>query len=184
MDVDKAFRFAAKVEVTYISGILRASIEHEPNFLRLLFDGLVFAWIVWAQSGSWSTSSLISKIWMALVSIAALADLVYQLTGSEGIEFSVDGLRIRTKYFGWERTQHYPLEKCSELTWLPENNREHDRALECKVGWRKVRFGKYLTEAQAWDVLSELQRYLPEVAQKMGMSLGDRKSHILRLGLS
>ena len=41
-----------------------------------------------------------------------------------------------------------------------------------------------LSQEQAWDVLSELQRYLPDVAQKMGMSPGGDQSHITRLGLN
>lgn len=121
---------------------------------------------------------------MVFVSVAAVADLSYQMAGSESVEFSLDGLTIRTRYFGWERLCHYSLDKCSELSWRPEGDREHDLALECKVGWKKVRFGKYLSQSQAWDVLSELQRYLPDVAQKMGMSSGDEKSHITRLGLN
>jgi len=184
VEIDKAFRLTAKTEITFISGVLRVAIEHEFNFLRLLLDGLVFAWIVWGEVGAWRQSSLFSRVAAALVLVAALGDLAYQITGSEVIEFSTEGLRIRRQYFGWDNVRHYPLEKVSELSWRPKNDREHDLSLECKVGWQKVRFGKYLSEAQAWEVLSELQRYLPDVAQKMGMSLGDQKSHITRLGLS
>jgi hypothetical protein len=184
VELEKLFRLSAKTEVAYISGVLRVAIEHELNFSRLCLDGLIFAWVAWEEIGSWSKSSLFSRAIMVFVSVAAVADLSYQMTGSESVEFSPDGLTIRTRHFGWERLRHYPLDKCSELSWRPEGNREHDLALECKVGWKKTRFGKYLSQEQAWDVLSELQRYLPDVAQKMGMSPGGDQSHITRLGLN
>ena len=184
MDLEKFFRMSAKTEVAYISGVLRVTVEHELNLLRLCLDGLGSAWVVWTQFGSWTSSSLLSWAIMVFVSIAVVADLSYQMTGSEIIEFGPDGLTIRTRYFGWERVRHYSLDKCSELSWRPDDDHQGECALECKAGWKKTRFGKYLSEAQAWQVLSELQKYLPDVAQKMGMSLGSLKSPITQLGLN
>jgi hypothetical protein len=85
---------------------------------------------------------------------------------------------------GWEYIRNYGIDKCSELSWQPEAGREGDFVLECRVGWQKIQFGKYLSEAQALEILSELQRYLPAVAQKMGAFPGPGKEHITRLGLS
>lgn len=162
----------------------KLTIDHSVAVLRVAFDAGIGAWVFWGVFRTWPTSSLFMKALYVVVALSAAADTAYQVGGSETLEFGPEGLRIRTSYFGWERVGQYPLDKCSELSWRPDDDREEERALECKVGWKKVRFGKYLSETQAWEVLSELQRYLPDVAQKMGMSLGERKSHVTRMGLS
>lgn len=183
MDLAKTFRLTAKAEIAYVSGILQITIEHPFNFLRLCMDALSFLFLGWVEIHTWSVSTLFPKAIMVFASIGTLADLAYQMGGPEVIEFSSDGLRIRTSYLGWERDLQYPLDKCSELSWQPDNNRHKDRALECKVGWKKVRFGRYLNETQTSEILTDLQRYLPDVAQRIGLSLGSEKSHFTRLGL-
>jgi len=184
VELEKAFRLSAETDIAYMSGILRVTIEHNVNFFRLSLDGVLFSFFALGETHSWGKKALFSRALMVFVSIAAVADLVYQMTGSETIEFSPDGLRIRTKYLGFERDRQHPLVKCNELSWQRDDDQKSHCALECKVGWRKIRFGRYLSETQAWEVLSELQRYLPDVAQKMGMSSGSNESHITRLGLN
>lgn len=184
MALQKVLRLSAKMEVAYISGALRVTIEHEISPVRLLLDAAILVWIVWGEWGSWGRHTLVSRAIFVLVTIGALVDLAYQLTGSEALEFSPQGLKIQFNYFGWERIREFPIEKCSQLSWQPDESRQGEYALGCKVGWRKIRFGKYLNQTQAWEILSELQKYLPNVAQKMGMSGGQEKSHYTRLGLS
>jgi hypothetical protein len=135
---------------------------------------------------SWRRGSPLGfgRVLTAIAVFGALADVTFQFTGSETIEFSPQDLKIQKNFFGWERTSQYPIEQCSELSWQPEEGRKSHNILEVKVGWRKVSFGKYLSQAQAWEILSELQRYLPDVAQKMGMFPEGRKSHLTSLGLS
>ncbi len=184
MEFSRVFHLTAKIEVTYVSGILRVIVTHQVNFFRLCLDVLGFLWFAWAETNSWNRSTAISKSINALVFVSAAADLAYQMTGSETLEFSPDGLKVGKKLLGWDWVRNYPIDKCSELSWRPDDKHEGECILECKAGWRKIRFGKYLNQQQAWEVLAELQRYLPEVAQKMGMSPDDRKSRITRLGLS
>jgi len=183
MALQDAFRLSAKMEVAYISGVLRVRVEHGINVVRLLVDAVILAMVVWSEWGSWGRHTLFSKTTFILITIGALTDLVYQLTGSETVEFSPQGLKVQMNYFGWERVREFPIAKCSELSWRPDNDRKDEYALECKIGWRKIPFGKYLNETQAREALSELQRYLPEVAQKMGMSHGQDKSSHTRLQL-
>ena len=184
MTLEGLFRQTAKMEITYISGILHVEIDHDLNFIRLCLDGAIFAWIVWGETSVWSRSSLFSRGVVILVFFTTLGDLVYQVTGSEIIEFSTNGLKRVTTYFGWRTVRDYEISQCGELTWEPRVDQHHDLALECKVGWKRVRFGKYLSETQAQQLLSDLQNYLPDVAAKMGMTKEDRRSSMTRLNLS
>ena len=145
---------------------------------------LAFSFAMLGEIERWSRKALFSRALTAFIVIAAVADLAYQMAGSETIEFSGDGLLIRNNYFGWGRARQYPLGKCSGLSSRPDDRRKVDYALECKVGWKKVRFGKYLGGEQAREVLSELQRYLPDVAQKMGLSAISVRSRATRMGIS
>ena len=178
------FDLKAKTDIAFISGFLRITINHSAAPLRLAFDIGVGAWVFWSEFRAWSHLTALNRGIFVLAFLGALADIAYQISGAETIEFGPEGLRIRRNYLGWDVARNYPLDKCSELSWQPDKEREHGFALECKVGWKKVKFGKYLSEAQAWEVLAELQKYLPAVAQKMGMTSGELKTHITKLGLS
>jgi hypothetical protein len=184
VELRNLFRLNAKTEIAFMSGVLRVTIDHSVSVLRVAFDAGIAAWVFRGVFRTWPTSSLFMRALYVFAALSVFADMAYQIWGSETLEFGPEGLTIRTSYFGWERVRQYALDKCAELSWRSDDDREDERALECKVGWKKVRFGRYLSQTQAWEVLSELQRYLPDVAQKMGMSLGDRKSHVTRLGLS
>jgi hypothetical protein len=184
MEFRKLFRVSAKSDISFISGFLRVTIEHGVNPARMAFDSAIFVWVVWGIIHSWPKDAFFSKAVFILVTAGAVADLAYQLIGSEILEFGPEGLKVRRNYLGWEYIRNYEIDKCSELSWQPEAGREGDFVLECRVGWRKIQFGKYLSEAQALEILSELQRYLPTVAQKMGAFPGPGKEHITRLGLS
>ena len=183
VELPKAFRLVAKTEIGCLSGVLRVTIEHQFNFPRFCLGVLAFSFAMLGEIERWSRKALLSRALTAFVVIAAVADLAYQMAGSEIIEFSGDGLLVRNDYFGWGRARRYPLGKCSGLSWRPDVRQKADYALECKVGWKKVRFGKYLSGEQAREVLSELQRCLPDVAQKMGLSLMSTRSRTMRMGI-
>ena len=124
-------------------------------------------------------------LWRGVSAWAVLADVVawfYQLSGSEAIEFGAQKLAICKEVLGWERRSEYPIETCTELQWGESGEGDHG-GLQCKVGWRKIRFGEYILEDQANEILEALQRTLPDVAQKMGAMPGDHKSHFITLGL-
>jgi hypothetical protein len=103
---------------------------------------------------------------------------------SEGlIEFGKEKVKIGRGRLGFERMSEYAVERCSELTWR-EPDGEDASVLEFKYGFRKIHCGAGLSAQQGQEVLAVLQRHLPDVAQKMGISLGSEKSHFTRLGLS
>jgi hypothetical protein len=184
MGLARLFKRTVKAEIAFISGVLRVTIEHGVNVPRLVLDSVIFVWVGSAFVQAWSKVPQFARAIFVIAAAGTMADLAYQLTGSEILEFGPRGLKIQRSYFGWERAREYAIDTCSEFSWQPEEGRDGEFALECKAGWRRIQFGKYLDEVQAMEVLSELQRSLPDVAQKMGMSLGDRKSHITRLGLN
>jgi hypothetical protein len=95
------------------------------------------------------------------------------------VEFDATGIRIRKDILGWERMREYRIADCRSLE--PHVKDEGDAyGLQCKVGWRTVRFGEYISEDQANEVLAALQRELPEVAAKLEAG----PTHFTTLGLN
>ena len=80
--------------------------------------------------------------------------------------------------------KRHPIAACSDLTWCTTEHEGGRFGPECKVGWRTVRFAWGISEKQANDILAQLQKALPEVAQKMGCTGGDMPKHLITLGLS
>lgn len=107
--------------------------------------------------------------------------LWYQLFGEEIIEFDSQKLTVRKGVHGWERKREYQIEECRELEWESDSE-GNPAALKCRVGWRSITFGKYLSEDNAHEILTALQRNLPDVAQKICAYPGG-KEHFLTLGL-
>ena len=64
-----------------------------------------------------------------------------------------------------------------------EGSEDTSQSLQFKNGWRTITFGKDLTENQAIQILTELQKALPNVAQLL-CSYPEGKKHFLTLGLS
>jgi hypothetical protein len=68
------------------------------------------------------------------------------------------------------------------MEWM-RGAEETPQRLQCKIGPRTIGFGENLTEDQAIQVLTALQRSLPEVAHQL-CSYPDSKAHFITLGLS
>ncbi len=119
-------------------------------------------------------------IWIAILS-ATLLSWVYEFSSGESLEFNSQKLSIRKGVNGWERKREYPIEQCSNLGW--DQGRKGGPYLTCSVGRSSVKFGKRLPEATANEILTALQRALPDVAQKV-CSLPIDKEHFVTLGLN
>jgi hypothetical protein len=127
----------------------------------------------------WAAMSAMSRLIFAWVMGATIVAWFYQLSGSEVIEFEAKGITIRKNVLGWDRVTQYRLEDCSALEL--HNKGEADAyGLQCKVGWRTVRFAEYVSEEQGNEIISALQSELPDVAAKLGAST----SHFTTLNLS
>ena len=173
------FAVHANLEMKALSGVVRVKIRISQMWVAILSEAAFFSWLLWTTALKWEES-----LWARLVAgwgllTAALA-LFYFLTGSETIEFDKNNLTIRRNLLGWQRTSQYPVEDCSELTWRDQEERG-EAALECNVGWRKIRFARHATEEDARDILALLQKELPEVATKMTRSA---EGHYTQLGLN
>ena len=172
------------VEIALISGVLRVTVRTKPDIFAAVFEALALSAFLWMASRSFMSLPRIDQFWLALVEGGAVVGIIEMLQHRESlIEFSSENLVIQHPLMGFMRTSQYPVAKCSELTWR-EPNDEDKTVLQCKVGFRTIRFGARLSEAQAQEILAALQKHLPEVAQKMGLSAGKWKSHVTQLGLS
>ena len=172
-----------KVEVLAVSGALRITVQPQTSILLLLLEavGIVTFWGITIRQ--WSSLSLLMRAIFIWADISTVLGLFYQLSGSEEIEFDQQKLTIRKNIFGWERTREFLVDSCAELEWRRHSSEDRASALQCKVGWRTIRFAEYLSENQATEILAAQQQHLPDVFHKMGAMPGS-KSHLTTLGLS
>jgi hypothetical protein len=171
----------AKIDVVASSGMLRVTVHPRPRWFVLLIEiGVISAFVAMIY-GSWPKMSLLFHTVFIGGAISAALALVYQLSGSQVVEFDQQRLTTCKEIHGWERKREYKVEDCSELQWAEATEDEPSR-LKCKVGWKTVGVCEGLSEEEAVEILVALQKYLPEAAQKM-CSYPNSKEHFLTLGL-
>ena len=179
--------FARKysLEITPISGVLRVTLSSGPHLWDAAFDAIASGVFFWFLLPHVHTLSIFRRSVIAVCAASAVGGIVQLLRPSESVfEFGKDLFRIKKPAFaGIARTTEYAVRKCSDLTWH-EPDDEAASVLEFKYGSRTINFGGGLTVQQAQDILASLQEHLPDVAQRMGISFSDEKSHYTRLGLS
>jgi hypothetical protein len=169
----------AKIDVVVASGVLRLTVNPRQHWLWILSEAVLIVLFSRYAFRDWATMPLMLKVFCVWGIGAAFLAWFYQLSGSEVIEFDATGIRVRKDILGWERMREYRIEECRSLE--PHVKGEGDAyGLQCKVGWRTVRFGEYISEDQANEVLSTLQKELPDVAGKLEAS----PSHFTTLGLN
>jgi hypothetical protein len=169
-----------KVDVVASSGMLCVTIHPRPNWqagLAALGGDVIFAVVLYQV---WSVTPLsIRIIWLALLPFILLSS-VYEFFGEEIIEIDSQKLTIRKGIHGWERKREFQIDECSNLEWSA--GRKGGSHLACKVGRWPITFAKRLSETDADEIFSALQRTLPDVAQKICTSTGG-KEHFITLGL-
>jgi hypothetical protein len=172
------------VEIVPISGVLRITVSSGPDLWGAAFDAIICGVFLWFLLPHIHTLSSVGRVMLALAVASVVAGTLQLLKHSESIfEFGSDVLRIKRPYFaGFARTSEFAIAKCSELTWHEPD--EDGSVLEFKHGFRTIQFGVGLTIEQAQSVLASLQQHLPDVAQRMGLSFSEERSHYTRLGLS
>lgn len=178
------FEREAELDILPISGTLRVSVHPLPNIILALLEiasGLVF-WTVTIKQ--WPTLSWLMRAFFIWGDASTVIALMYQVSGSEEIEFGPQKVTLRKNIIGWERIREYSVDSCSELEWRPSSKESHGSGLRCKIGWRAIRFAEYISEKQGTEILAALQQYLPEVSRKMGAMPGADKSRLVTLGLS
>lgn len=175
------------LDITCSSGILRATLRPKTSRATLLFQAAIFvaAGLLFLKSLAFP-ASLYRWIYGALMLGAAL-EAAYLLTGSESIQVDSSGLTLRRGSLGLQRTSRYQLEQCSNFG-LHSQGEDEDRRLEFTYRGgpipRTITFGKHMSEQQAIDFMTELQHYLPEVADKLWSSKEAFGKHFTSLGLN
>jgi hypothetical protein len=87
---------------------------------------------------------------------------------------------IRKRVSGWERNREYDIRECRALEW--DTGRRGHSFLRCESGKRRITFGNKISEDDALDILTALQKALPEVAPVL-CATKSGKEHFVRLGL-
>ena len=176
------FNERRKVEISAISGVVRVTIDPRPSWFLLWFEAFLIVFTDAAVFRMWARLALVYRGLLLWGTASAIVAWFYQLSGSEVVEFDSMKLAIRTNILGSERTREYPIAECSQLEWR-EPTDDDRRTLQLKAGWRTVRFGKYLSEEQAIEVLTRVQKELPNAAQRLCLDPRPSKSHFQTLGL-
>jgi hypothetical protein len=175
------FKPGKTAEITSASGTLRVTIVPKPHWLSLLIEAIALVLFAIYTIHQWAAQPLWFRALLVWGIGSGTAAVFYQLSGTEMIEFDPQKLVISKQVLGWTRVREYPIAECSELESARPTENNHS-GLQCKVGWRKVKFGDYMSEDEAIEVLTALQNTLPDVAQKLGATTEGRK-HIITLGL-
>jgi Integral membrane protein (DUF2244) len=166
-----------------ISGTVRVTVTPKPLWIALtveavgiaIFGGYIFR--AWVSMSLWYRALLVWTVAGAFVA------WVYQMLGAEMIEFDTQKLSISRRSLGWTRTVEYPASDCHELEWREAQSEGDASRLQCKIGRRTIKFGEYISEEEAVEILAALQNNLPEVAQQL-LATSDSKKHFTALNLS
>jgi hypothetical protein len=178
------FKRERAIDIVVASGTLRVTINPRPAWIVMLLEAvgiLVFGAITvrdWATREWWFRYLLLWAV------ASATVGWFYQLSGSETIEFSAQKLAISKETFGWNRTREYPVATCRELEWREQSGEGDTTGLQCKVGWRTIKFAHHISEDEALEIVTALQTNLPDVAQQMCAMPDSSKKHFTTLNLS
>ena len=164
--------------------MLRVTVHPRPNWLVALLEFASVAVFVTIIYRNWGRMDSMLRTLFSVGFVSTVLGLIYQMSGTEVIEFDAQKLTISkgVGVHGWERKREYPVKDCSELEWI-EGTEDTHASLKCKVGWRTITFGGYISETRAIEILTALQRTLPDVAQRM-CSFSEGKKHFITLGLN
>jgi hypothetical protein len=180
--VENPFKQDAQVEVSTTSGMLRVAVHPKTHWLLMFVSAAsIFIFGVFLYR-AWAATPPLSRGLSLLAVVSAVVAWFYQLSESEVIEIDSQALTIRKNVLGWDRTSIYPTRDCGELQWREHSEDDHF-GLQCKVGWKTIRFGD-VSEDKAVEILTILQRDLPDIAQAMLVSPDSSKKHFTTLGLS
>ena len=111
------------VEIVTASGTLRVTVNPKPAWLLMLAEAIgiavfgVFIVRGWASMTVWFRALLVWGIGSTCVA------WLYQLSGSEIIEFDAQKLVISKQILGWNRAREYALTDCRDLEWREPTER-------------------------------------------------------------
>ena len=170
-----------KVDLVESSGTVRVTIHPRlrglSGLVALVFDLVlttIVCYVVWRiLHGLW-------PVGLVVFAAASLLGSLYGFVAEEIIEFDSHKLSIRKGFHGWERTREYRISECSNLERRVDE--KGSSYLTCKAGGSRIKFGTWLSEKDADEVLAALQRTLPDVAKRICSTFGTNE-HFISLGL-
>jgi hypothetical protein len=161
--------------------MLRVAIPPRRPWLLIFLEIAVFlVGAIWVY-GFWTRISTLLRVLFVWGFVSSAMALIYQLLVTQVAEFDSERMTLCKEIHGWERKKEYKIEECSELEWSEGSEGEHE-VLKCRVGSRTVKVCQDVSEAESIEILTALQRTLPEVAQRV-CSYPNFKEHFLTLGL-
>jgi hypothetical protein len=170
-----------RVRIVSGSGMLRLTIPPSRSRLLILLEiAVLLVGMKWVY-GSWTRISALFHVLFIWGFVSAALGLIYQLSVTQVVEFDSQYMTLCKEIHGWERKKDYKIQECSELEWS-EGSEGEPEALKCRVGRRRITVCQDVSEAESIEILTALQRSLPEVAQRV-CSYPDFKEHFLTLGL-
>ena len=171
-----------KVEILSASGVLRVIITPQISGLIILDAaiGIAIAVMGWKQ---WPVLFHENPVSFILGLTGLLGALWYQLGGSEEIEVDTQQLIIRKNRPGWPRSWEYSVRECSLLE-IREDSRDNSDRFQINAGSTTITFGRHLSSKQADDIISELQRALPDTARHLLAGTDPFGKHFTTLKLS
>jgi len=170
------------IDISTSSGILRVTLHPSRSLLVVICESIVILSFGFMTYRYWGNMSPLFRVLFVLGTLSGVAALVFQLSGTEIIEFSSEKLTVRKEIHGWERKREYRINECRELEWM-QGAEDTPQSLQFKTGWGIVTLGENLSENQAIEILVALQQSVPEAAQQLCSYPGSKK-HFITLGLS
>jgi hypothetical protein len=178
----RIFNTDPTIDMSTSSGILRVTLRPSRSLLVVICESIAILGVGFVTYRYWGSMSLLFRVLFVLGTLSGVAALVFQLSGTEIIEFSSEKLTVRKEIRGWERKREYRIKDCHELEWM-QGAEDTPQSLQFKTGWGIVKFGENLSENQAIEILTALQQSVPEAAQQL-CSYPGGKRHFIALGLS
>jgi hypothetical protein len=171
------------IDISTSSGMLRVTVHPSRSWLVVICESvaiLIFGIITYRY---WGSMSQLFRVLFVSGTLSGAAALIFQLSGTEIIEIGSEKLTVRKEIHGWERKREYSIKECRELEWM-QDAEDTPQSLQFKTGrWGRVTLGESLSENQAIEILTALQKSVPEAAQQL-CSYPDDKKHFITLGLS
>lgn len=159
------------VGIVAASGRLRVTITAHPTWSGVIvrvssaaLSCIVLSAII--SRGRWSLAFVFAPVLFVLICVTAAIAWLYELKVCEVIEFDAHRLLIRKELFGWCRTSQYAMNLCKGLE-ARDPTHEDNYGLQCKVGWKLIRFGAYVLPDTAEQIIEALHLHFPEIAKQM-----------------
>lgn len=161
------------------------SVSRSPDRLSIIvprrFDPLVFAvfplwtagWVslaVRAYRGGFNQSaipsSLFALILFSVVTVLFLHEWLWNIGGSEELNFTVTSLQHRRRLFGIGRTRVFRMNQIAEPHFVESVRRRRSRipsGLGFKYGGKQVRVGDNLNQQEASEIVRPVLDQFPEL---------------------